>query len=115
MSKFNIKYLPRKTIKGRALVDFVAEFLDFPPEAVAVLTGKSWVLFIYGSSCRASGGIGIHLVSPESQEYHHMVTLTFKMTNNKAKYEALVVGISIATTMEVTEVDVKSNSQVVVN
>ncbi|XP_042944673.1 uncharacterized protein K02A2.6-like [Carya illinoinensis] len=44
-----------------------------------------------------------------------MVTLTFKMMNNEAKYEALIAGLSVATQIGATEVDARSDSQVVVN
>lgn len=80
------------------MVEFVAKFLDFPPQAVVALTRKSWVLFIDSSSCQAGKGIRMHLVSSEGQEYHYMAILTFKMANNEAKYEVLVVGLSIAMT-----------------
>ena len=44
-----------------------------------------------------------------------MVKLAFKTTNNEAKYEALLAGLSMAEALGATEVEVKSNSQVVVN
>lgn len=55
------------------------------------------------------------MVSPDGQERHYKATLTFKTTNNEAEYEALVAGLLIATTLGVTEVDVKSDSEVMVN
>lgn len=44
-----------------------------------------------------------------------MAKLAFKTTNNEAEYEALVVGLSIAKALGATEVEVKTDSQVVVN
>ncbi|XP_042939501.1 uncharacterized protein LOC122274533 [Carya illinoinensis] len=115
LSEFDIEYEPRKAIKGQAMVDFVAEFLGFPQEEVIAPTGKPWVLFIDGSSCRTGGGMGIHLLSPDGQEQYYMVTLAFKVTNNEVEYEALLAGLSVAAQIWAIEVDARSDSQVVVN
>ncbi|XP_042980030.1 uncharacterized protein LOC122310215 [Carya illinoinensis] len=61
------------------------------------------------------GGMGIHLLSPDGQEWYYMVTLAFKVTNNKAEYEAWIAGLYVATQIGAAEVDTRSNSQVVVN
>ncbi|XP_042973096.1 uncharacterized protein LOC122304898 [Carya illinoinensis] len=115
LSEFDIKYEPRKVIKGQAMVDFVAKFSDFSLEKVIAPTGKPCVLFIDGSSYQTGGGMGIHLLSPDGQVRYYMVTLAFKVTNNETEYEALIVGLFVAAQIRATEVDAKSDSQVVVN
>ena len=43
------------------------------------------------------------------------IRIGFKATNNEAEYEALLVGLRVATTLGVNFVDAFSNSQLVVN
>lgn len=76
---------------------------------------KPWKLFIDGSSCRAGGDLGIYLTNLDGQAHHYLAKLIFKVINNEAKYEALVVGLGIAAKMGVTKIMVKADSQVVVN
>lgn len=44
-----------------------------------------------------------------------MEKLTFETTNNKDEYKALVAGLSIAKALGATEVEVKADSQIVVD
>lgn len=44
-----------------------------------------------------------------------MATLTFKTTNNEAKYEALIVGLLVAKALGAVEIEVKADSNIVVN
>uniref|UniRef100_A0A2N9EVJ5 Uncharacterized protein n=1 Tax=Fagus sylvatica TaxID=28930 RepID=A0A2N9EVJ5_FAGSY len=87
--KFDIDYRPRTAIKAQALADFIAEFTskdDEPTEDVEQ-TSK-WTMNIDGSSTKDSGGIGVVLKSPE--------------------------GLEMAKALGATELDVLSDSQLVV-
>lgn len=44
-----------------------------------------------------------------------MIKLAFETTNNEAEYEALLVGLEVAELLGAIEVEVKADSQVVVN
>lgn len=44
-----------------------------------------------------------------------MEKLNFRTTNNEAEYEGLVAGLSIAEALEAIEVEVKADSQVLIN
>lgn len=70
LSEFDIDYLPRGMIKGKALAGFVAEFTGFPPETTATPLGKSWLIFVDGSACRVRGVIGVCIVNEKGEEYH---------------------------------------------
>ncbi|XP_042974620.1 uncharacterized protein LOC122306253 [Carya illinoinensis] len=115
LSEFDLEYESRKAVKGQALTNFVAEFLGFPQKETIEPLKKRWVLFIDDSSCSEGGGLGVHLLSPDSQGRYYMATLAFKVTNNETEYEALIAGLSVASQMRVTEVEARSDSQVVVN
>ncbi|KAF5450077.1 hypothetical protein F2P56_030456 [Juglans regia] len=94
LSEFEIEYLPRTTIEGQVLADFVAEFTNFPEEVI-------------------SGGAGVHIVTDLGERFDYALKLKFKVTNNEAEYEALMSGLRLARSLGTTEVEVKANSQIV--
>uniref|UniRef100_A0A2N9J5E4 Integrase catalytic domain-containing protein n=1 Tax=Fagus sylvatica TaxID=28930 RepID=A0A2N9J5E4_FAGSY len=115
LSEFDIDYRPRTAIKAQALADFIAEFTskdDEPTEEVKQ-TSK-WTVSIDGSSTRDSGGVGIVLKSPEGDTIKQAVRLQYLTTNNEAEYEALLAGLKMAKILGATELDVLSDSQLVV-
>lgn len=57
----------------------------------------------------------MHLMDSDKQEHYCMAILTFKVMNNKPEYETLVAGLSIAAEIEATELETKTDSQMVVN
>uniref|UniRef100_A0A2N9H0M9 Uncharacterized protein n=1 Tax=Fagus sylvatica TaxID=28930 RepID=A0A2N9H0M9_FAGSY len=103
------------TIKAQTLADFIAEFTlkdDEPTEDVEQ-TSK-WTVNIDGSSTKDAGGVGIVLKSPEGDTLKQAVRLQYPTTNNEAEYEALLTGLKMAKTLGATEIDVLSDSQLVV-
>ena len=115
LSEFDIDYRPRTAIKAQALADFIAEFTskdDEPTEDVEQ-TSK-WTMNIDGSSTKDSGGISIVLKSPEGDTIKQAMRLQYKTTNNEAEYEALLTGLEMAKVLGATELDVLSDSQLVV-
>uniref|UniRef100_A0A2N9F6A1 Uncharacterized protein n=1 Tax=Fagus sylvatica TaxID=28930 RepID=A0A2N9F6A1_FAGSY len=115
LSEFDIDYRPRTAIKAQALADFIAEFTskdDEPTEDVEQ-TSK-WTMNIDGSSTKDSGGIGVVLKSPEGDTIKQAVRLQYPTTNNEAEYEALLTGLEMAKALGATELDVLSDSQLVV-
>lgn len=44
-----------------------------------------------------------------------MATMTFRVTNNEVEYGVLMVGLTIAAEIGVTEVETKADSQVIMN
>uniref|UniRef100_A0A2N9FJX9 Uncharacterized protein n=1 Tax=Fagus sylvatica TaxID=28930 RepID=A0A2N9FJX9_FAGSY len=95
LSEFDIDYRPRTAIKAQALADFIAEFTskDDEPTEYVEQTSK-WTMNIDGSSTKDSGG--------------------YPTTNNEAEYEALLLGLNTARILGATELDVHSDSQLVV-
>ncbi|RVW70037.1 hypothetical protein CK203_059045 [Vitis vinifera] len=55
-----------------------------------------WILYVDGASCDAGLGIGLVLQSPIREHLEQAVWLGFHALNNEAKYEVLLVGISLA-------------------
>ena len=115
LSEFDIDYQPQIAIKAKALADFIAEstLKDDEPTEDIEQTSK-WTANIDGSSTKDAGGIGIVLKSPEGDVIKQAVRLQYPTTNNEAEYEALLTGLKMAKILGAAELDVLSNSQLVV-
>jgi ribonuclease HI len=79
-----------------------------------VFTEPYWTLFFDGSSCKQGAGVGVLLLTPSGQQLKYMVHLDFKATNNMAKYEALIFGLSTALSLGVWQLLVKGDSQLII-
>uniref|UniRef100_A0A2N9F200 Integrase catalytic domain-containing protein n=1 Tax=Fagus sylvatica TaxID=28930 RepID=A0A2N9F200_FAGSY len=115
LSEFDIDYRPRTAIKAQALADFIAEFTskdDEPTEDVE--QASKWTVNIDGSSTKDSGGVGIVLRSPEGDIIKQAIRLQYPTTNNEAEYEALWWDSKRPRILGATELDVRSDSQLVV-
>ena len=72
------------------------------------------MIHIDGSSTKNDGGVGIIIRSPEGDIIKRDIRLPYTTTNNEVEYETLLVGLKIAKTLGATELDVHSDSQLVV-
>ena len=62
-----------------------------------------------------SCGTGLILQTPSVKQMEYAIRIGFKATNNKAEYEALLVGLRVATKMGINFLNTFSDSQLVVN
>uniref|UniRef100_A0A803N827 RNase H type-1 domain-containing protein n=1 Tax=Chenopodium quinoa TaxID=63459 RepID=A0A803N827_CHEQI len=109
LSQFELTYVPQKAVKGQALVDFLD---DHPPmENVMVQAMKPWTMFFDGSSRRELAGAGIVINSPSSVVTNIVITFSTQYTNNRAEFEALVIGLWTQKDMGVTRVKVLGDLQ----
>ena len=113
LGDFDIKYMPRTSIKGQVLADLVAEFTE--PEIEELLSGgnmdekligtisqyclPTWEVYVDGVSNQKGSGVGLILVSPEKVVIEKYLRLDFSATNNKAEYETLVEGMAMVQRM----------------
>uniref|UniRef100_A0A2N9IJ88 Uncharacterized protein n=1 Tax=Fagus sylvatica TaxID=28930 RepID=A0A2N9IJ88_FAGSY len=115
LSEFNIDYRPRIAIKAQALADFIAEFTSKDDEPTKnVEQASKWTVNIDGLSTKDSGGVGVVLKSQEGDIIKQAMRLQYPTTNNEAEYKALLVGLKTAKILGATELDVRSDSQLVV-
>ncbi|XP_074336004.1 uncharacterized protein LOC141673170 [Apium graveolens] len=116
-------------IKGQALADFV---LEFPPhqeveqgalvvipsvEEVVMENQNSapwWSLFVDGASNGDGAEAGIELISPESHKIRRATHLAFHATNTDVEYEALINDLKLTLEMKVENLNVFSDSMIVV-
>ena len=116
LSEFDIDYRSRSAIKAQALVDFIAEFTSKDDEPTETEESKAsrWMVHTDGASTKNAGGVGIIIKSPEGDVIKRAIRLQYNTTNNEAEYKALLAGLKTAKTLRATELDVHSDSQLVV-
>jgi len=58
---------------------------------------------------------GIVIITPKGIKLEHSFRLGFRASNNEADYEALLAGLRVASDLGAREVEIYSNSRLVVN
>ncbi|KAK0585343.1 hypothetical protein LWI29_027080 [Acer saccharum] len=120
LSEFDVEYLPRTAIKGQAVADFVAEFTEPNMEVARMMVEQTkktfrWQLRVDRSSNTHGSGAGVVVSTPERDSVECALRFEFKATNNQAEYEALIAGLRVCTVLGADEVEIFSNSQVIIN
>jgi ribonuclease HI len=109
-----LAYAPRKAIKSQILSDFVAEWTDTqlqPPQ----IQEECWTLYFDGSVMKTGAGAGLLFVAPHGEHMRYAVRLHFPASNNMAEYEALLCGLKIAIEIGIKRLDVRGDSQLVID
>ena len=109
LGAFDIKYMPRTSIKGQVLANLMAEFAECPEEmdmenrnmgersvgVVSVQCPMPWELYVDGAANQRGSRVGLVLVSPENITIKKSLRLSFSATNNEAEYEVLLMGMAM--------------------
>ena len=74
-----------------------------------------WKVFVDGASSALGAGARIVIITLEGIRVEHSFRLGFKASNNKAEYEALLAELRAILNMGAREVEVYSDSWLVVN
>ena len=128
LGAFDIKYMPRTSIKGQFLADLVAEFAEPPVEVVAGernMDGKPveaismpgspcWKVYVDGTANQKGFGVGLVLESPEKTVIKKSLRLGFSATNNETEFEALLHGMAMVQKTGGKAVEIFSDSRLVV-
>ena len=116
LSEFDIRYKPKRAIKGQVLADFVMEFTptELAEDTRAMPDLPIWKLFINGAANAQGSGAGLILTSPEGIDIEYAVRFGFQASNNEAEYEDVIAGLNLAYSMEIDQLEVCSDSQLVV-
>ena len=113
LGAFDIKYMPRTSVKGQVLADFVAEFIELALEEISTtqnMDGKSvgtislqeplvWKVYVDSVANQRGFGVGLVLVSFEKLTIEKSLRLGFSAINNEAEYKTLLEGISLVQKM----------------
>ena len=128
LGAFDIKYMPRTSIKGQVLADLVVEFAECPEDmngenhslserpvdVIFVQCPRPWELYVDRAANQRGSGVGLVLVSPEKITIEKSLRLSFSALNNEVEYEALLMGMVMVQKMGGKAVKVFSDSKLVV-
>ena len=128
LGAFDIKYMPRTSIKGQILADLVVEFIEPQIEELPSvgnmdekLVGTisqyhlpTWEVYVDRSLNQKGSRIGLVLMFPEKVIIETSLRLDFSAANNEAKYEALLVGMAMVQRMGGKSIKLFSDSRLVV-
>ena len=113
LGAFDIKYIPRTSIKGQVLADLVVEFAEPSLEEnserpnmdgklvrmISLQKSLSWKVYVDDATNPRGSQVGLVVVSLERIIIEKSLRLGFSITNNEAEYEALLVGMAIVQKM----------------
>ena len=128
LGAFDIKYMPRTSIKGQVLADLVAEFAKPSLEGngerpsmdgksvgmISLQEPQSWKVYVDGVANQRGSGVRLVVISPKKIIIKKSLRLGFSTMNNEAKYEALQVGMAMVQKMGGRIVEIFSDSRLVV-
>ena len=128
LGAFDIKYMPRTSIKGQVLADLVAEFTELEIEELPSignidekLVGTisqyhllTWEVYVDRASNQKGSGVGLVLMSLEKVVIEKSLRLDFLATNNEAEYETLLEGMAMVQRMGGKSIKLFSDLRLVV-
>ena len=105
LGAFNIKYMPRISIKGQVLIDLVPEFVEpsleengerpnMDEKLVGIISLQeplSWKVYVDGVASLRGSRVGLVVISPKKIIIEKSLRLGFSAINNEVEYEALLV------------------------
>ncbi|XP_021802935.1 uncharacterized protein LOC110747031 [Prunus avium] len=132
LTEFAFRYVPQKAVKGQAVAYFLA---DHPGEEIENMDSLDianvdlltrahvclnnpiysihltpWKLYFDGSKTDLTSGAGIVLEEPLGVRHCYSFQLDFQCTNNRAEYEALIIGLEILVELGVQSVEILGDS-----
>ena len=113
LGAFDIKYMPRTSIKDQVLADLVVEFAEplfeengesssMDGKLVGMISLQkplSWKVYVDSVVNQRGSKVGLVVVSPERIIIEKSLRLRFLTTNNEVEYEALLVEMAIVQKM----------------
>ena len=116
LSEFDIRYKPRTMVKGQILIVFIMEFTQAESTEATQLAPNLliWRLSVDGVANAQGSGAGLILSSPDGIDTEYALRFGFQASNNEAEYEAVIIGLNLAHFMEAVQLEVSSDSQLLV-
>jgi ribonuclease HI len=87
--------VPRTAIKSQALLDFMADWTPLAQNNPQP-TNQTWMVFTDGAWGQSGAGASAVLVAPSGLRTKYVARLEFRVTNNIAEYEGLILGLNKA-------------------
>ncbi|XP_070013330.1 uncharacterized protein LOC142176176 [Nicotiana tabacum] len=99
------------------MADFLPSLVPEVEKELLLKSGTSsgvWTMFTDGATNVRGSGLGIVLKPPTGGVIRQSIKTT-KLTNNEAKYEAMIVGLALAKSLGAETIEAKCDSLLVVN
>ncbi|XP_015581967.1 uncharacterized protein Mb2253c-like [Ricinus communis] len=102
LTEFNIEYITKKVVKGRAITEFLAQTaierddpwdLKYPYKNLGAIEMQEWKMYFDGAMNARAIGLGIVMITLEGKMLPMAKRLDFKVTNNMMEYEACLFGL----------------------
>ncbi|XP_050941581.1 uncharacterized protein LOC103501632 [Cucumis melo] len=125
LQQYDIVYIPQKAVKGQALADFLADhpvpsnwkLCEVLPdeEVLLVESMEPWIMFFDGATRRSGAGVGILFISPEKHMLPYSFTLGEFCSNNVVEYQALIIGLQMASKFGIKCIEIFGDSKLIIN
>ena len=89
--------------------------MDRLPAPPAQVQAELWTMYFDGSLMKTVAGAGLLLISPLGVHMRYVIRIHFAVSNNVVEYEALVNGLKITIELGVQRLDVRGDSQLVID
>lgn len=107
LSEFGLRYEPHGSVKGQHLADFASELPG------TLLTDR-WTLYVDGAVSQTGAGTGVVLEGLGRFLIEQSLIFKFRASNNQAEYEALIIGLALASDMGAQSLMCNTDSQLVI-
>ena len=120
LNEFDIRHKPRTAVKGQVLVDFIMEFtpsntLAYPTETTQLTPDLPiWRLSVDRVTNTQGCSTSLIMTSLDGIDVEYALRLGFQASNNEAEYEAIIARLNLTHSMEADQLEVCSDSQLVV-
>ena len=123
LGAYDVRYMPRISIKGQVLANFVEKFTEsitgegkgiVDTMTVSASIIPTWEVYTNGAANGKGVGIGIVVITPEKLVMEKSLQLGFLASNNEAEYETLLARKTMVNQLKGEVVKVYSDSWLVV-
>ncbi|XP_070677037.1 uncharacterized protein [Malus domestica] len=105
LSEFSFQYVPQRVVKGQSIADFLTEHQESQDEIINIQR-----------TLEKAFGAEIVIINPQRVHQYYSFLLDYQgSTNNRAEYEALIIGLEILIDLGAMKVEVFSDSELVIN
>ncbi|KAK4716453.1 hypothetical protein R3W88_014791 [Solanum pinnatisectum] len=115
-NQYDIIHTPQKAVKGKTLANFLADHplpgkwetsYEFPDkDAFFTEELPEWTMYFDGFARRDGVGAGVMLIPPERLILPFSFVLGERCSSNVAEYQALIVGLEMASDMNIPQLDI---------
>ena len=106
--------MTQKSVMGRVIAYHLPHYSleeaeeirgDFPNEDIMGTELESWKVYFDGATNQNGSGIRVLLISPKGTHIPFFSRLNFPATNTATEYEACIMGLQAALSLEVKELE----------